>query len=250
MSSGRPTRRTGVRGGVELHTLPQETPGLRSPQHRGVDESRWDRVDRDPLRPELEGERLGEADDPGLRGDVVGHEGLPPVCARGRDGHDAPPPRLDHVGDHRLADVEGAREVDREDPLPGLGRDREERVEAVEAGTRDEDGGSAEPGTHFGQTGVDGRPIGDVDREAHRAVGRGRTCGDIRSRRRRGVAVPIEHGDGMSVDGEPLGDREADARSTARDDGDPRCARTGGAHRIASSPWSVVRCMSRGDAGS
>ena len=66
MSSGRPARRTGVELRVVLDALAEQALGLRRPEHRRVDEARRDRVDRDALRAELERERLGEADHPGL----------------------------------------------------------------------------------------------------------------------------------------------------------------------------------------
>src|SRR3954452_12578666 len=57
------------RGRVDAVT--EEALRLGPAQHRGVDEARRDRVDGDALGPELERQRLGEADDSGLRRDVV-----------------------------------------------------------------------------------------------------------------------------------------------------------------------------------
>ena len=98
-----------------------------------------------PSGPELEGQCLGEADHTGLGRHIVGHEGLAAVGARGRDVDDATPSLLDHVRHHGLAAVEGPGQVDRQDAVPLLGGDLEERFEAVEAGAVDQDGGTAEP---------------------------------------------------------------------------------------------------------
>src|SRR5262245_21239019 len=87
---------------------------LRGPEHRRVDEPRRDRVDGDPLRAELERQRLGETDDARLRSDVGRHVRLPALCGRRGDVDDAAPPGIEHVGHDRLATEERAGEVDRQ----------------------------------------------------------------------------------------------------------------------------------------
>ena len=139
MSSGRPTRRTGVRAAWCSTPSPSRPLASRRPQHRRVDEPGRDGVDGDALRAELEGERLGEADHAGLGRDVVGHQRLAALRARRRDVDDATPAGLDHVGHHGLAAVEGAGEVHLEDPVPLLEVDLEERREALEPGVVDQD---------------------------------------------------------------------------------------------------------------
>ena len=111
----------------------------RSAHHRRVDGARRDCVHRDAERGEIEGERLGQCDDPALRCDVVRH--TPGARLRGgrRDGHDAPPLRLHHVGNGRLHAVERAGEVDRQHALPGCDVDLEEVDEALDAGARNHD---------------------------------------------------------------------------------------------------------------
>src|SRR6478609_6542878 len=99
---------------------------LRTAQARGVDEARRHGVDRDPLRPELLGQRARHRDDGPLRRRVVDLAGVAGLGAGGRDVDDASPAGLDHVGEHDLAEVEDAPDVDREDLLELLLADLEE----------------------------------------------------------------------------------------------------------------------------
>ncbi len=116
-----------------------------------------------PCGRELDRQGLGEADDAALRRDVVRHVGRAGLRARRRDGHDAAPPRSQHVGDRRLQAVERAREVDREDPRPRLGGDVGERGRTRRARARDHDLDGPELGADLAQRFVDRRTVGDVD---------------------------------------------------------------------------------------
>ena len=120
----------------------EETLRLLPAQHRGVDEPRRDRVHGDALRAELEGEGLGEPDDPRLRRHVGRHERLAALGARRGDVDDPAPARIEHVREHDLAAVVGAREVDVEHPLPRREVDLQERTKQMETRVVDQDGRS------------------------------------------------------------------------------------------------------------
>ena len=138
MSSGRPARRTGV-SSAWCSTLPPSSPRSSDARSIGVSTKPGrDGVDGDALGTELERQRLGEADEAGLRRDVVDHVLLTGLRARRRDVDDAAPPGLDHVGHHGLGAVEGPAEVDRHDAVPLLVGDRQELVEAGDARVVDE----------------------------------------------------------------------------------------------------------------
>ena len=76
-----------------------------------------------PCAGELAGERLGEADHPALRRRVVRHVRRARLRARRRDGDDATPAGVDHVGERGLDARERAGEVHADDARPRLRRD-------------------------------------------------------------------------------------------------------------------------------
>ena len=143
------------------------------------------------------------------------HQRLAALGARRRDVDDAPPARLDHVGHDGLAAVERAREVDGEHPVPSVGVDREERIEALEPGVVHEDRRVTDSTAHLLDTGIDLRPVGDVDGHADGGATGGR---DLGRRLLSRAAVPVEDGDSGALESQPLADGQADARATTGDD--------------------------------
>ena len=97
-----------------------------------------DRVDADPARAELAGERAGQADQPGLGRAVRGGLGDAHLAQPRGDVDDRPAAALDHRRQRRAAGVEGGGEVGRDDLVP-LGRlDLEERPDLRPPGVVDE----------------------------------------------------------------------------------------------------------------
>ena len=200
---------------MALHALAKKPLTFGQAQHRCVDEPRRDRVDRDPLGTELEGQRLGEADDTRLGRHVVGHERLPALGARRGDVDDPPPAFLDHVWHDGLTAVERTGETDGKDLVPLLEGDGEERIEPLQAGVVHQDGRPAEAGAHLLHTGVDLGAVGDVDGYADGGAA-GRL--DLGRRLFGRAAVPIEDSNGGAVSRKPLADRQADTRAAAGHD--------------------------------
>ncbi len=124
MSSGLPMRRTGVCS-MCLSVSPRKPLLFGLAQHGRVDEARRHGIDRDAARGQYSSaSALGQAVHRGLGRDIGRHEGLARMRAGRRDVDDATPAGLEHVGQRRLDAVEHAVEVDVDDPLPLLERDR------------------------------------------------------------------------------------------------------------------------------
>ncbi len=125
------------------------TSGLRERRgHLGLDVTGSDGVHPHVAGRHLTGQRLGEADDPGLGRRVVG---LPRIAAppdHARDAHDGAPAPFDHAAQHRLGDEEGALEVHRHDRVPLVLVHEQQDVVAGDAGVVDEDVHRAESLLH------------------------------------------------------------------------------------------------------
>ena len=107
--------------------------------HVGRDQAGRDAVDRDlPLR-QLDRERLGRADDAGLRGAVVDLATIAHHAGHRRQRHDPPrraPPN--HRHDHRLQHVVEGVEVGAEHAVPLLAAHRRKRRVGMHAGIADD----------------------------------------------------------------------------------------------------------------
>ena len=220
------------RGAPGATSWPRSTPPgpsrpvlLGLPQRRGVDQARGDGVHRDPLGPEGQGQGAGHGDDGALGGGVVHLEHAAGLRAGRGDVHDAAPAGLDHVGGHRLAAVEGADDVDGDDPLEGLPLDLQELLEGRDARVVDQDRRRPELLADGGDALVDLGPFADVDGQAQRPGTRRLDAG---RRGRRGVTVPVEDGDRGAVGCQPLADGEPDPRRATGDDGGPGSRPRGG----------------------
>ena len=175
-----------------------------------------------PERPELERQRLREPDDAGLGGDVVDHVRLTGLGARRGDVDDPAPPGLDHVGHHRLGEVEGSIEIHLHDPVPLLVGDLHELLEAGHPGVVDQDERRPDLGTDPLDGGVHLGAVGHVDTAGgHRLEP---ACRELAGHGVRRLAIQIEHHDGEPVLGQAGGDGPADARSGPGHEGDPAVA--------------------------
>ena len=111
----------------------------------GIDGAGRDGVDGDAVGAELAGERLGEAVQAGLAGDVVGAMGhLSPEAVEPGDEDDAAPMALAHVRDGVAGEIERGAEVGAQHRVPIRRRDVEEGLIAPDAYVRDQDVDRAE----------------------------------------------------------------------------------------------------------
>src|ERR1019366_380996 len=120
-------------------------------EHLGRDESRRDRVDgypdaillELPRPPELErrlaSERLGQPEQPGLRGCVVRLPDVADLADDRGDVDDPSRPAFNHVRQHRLGHEERAREVDRDHLVPILVGHLQDRLVDRDPGIVDQD---------------------------------------------------------------------------------------------------------------
>ena len=116
-----------------------------------------------PLHALLHVDRFGERDD-GVLGGVVGRPGERARIAPrpGRNVDDQPVLAAAHPGQHRVHAIEHAGEVDRDDLVPGLGRDVEEvALRIVDAGAVDQDVDPADALRGLGH----GLLVADVERD-------------------------------------------------------------------------------------
>jgi signal transduction histidine kinase len=118
-----------LRAALARHDVAQELRVHRS----GADHVHGDAVTRDLAR-----ERLGEADERRLAARVHGLAGAADAPGVGRDGDDPPAPPRDHAPQHGARGVEGAFEVDRDEPLPEGRIALDEGHQALPAGVVDE----------------------------------------------------------------------------------------------------------------
>nr|WP_181411271.1 hypothetical protein [Nocardioides humi] len=140
-------------------------------RHTRLDHPRHHAVDPDPMAPQLR-RHTGREHPQARLGRAVGREQVS-VLARARRGVDddrASGARRDHALGHRLADVEGAGEVDRDVALPLPLRLLEERRELPVARVGEEPVDAAEPLGHRGDPLVDRLTPGLVDAEREHAA--------------------------------------------------------------------------------
>jgi hypothetical protein len=134
MSSGRPSRPSAICDCSASRAASGSSDG-----HIRLDITRRDRVDQNPARCELLGDRLGQADQPRLGGGVVG---LPLVARQphdARDVDDAARAPLHHPARRGADGVERALEVGIQHRVPVLVLDPHQQVVARDAGVVDED---------------------------------------------------------------------------------------------------------------
>ena len=140
--------------------------------HRGLNVARGDGVDGDVAAGEFAGEGLGEADEAGFGGGVVGLAGLASFADDGRDVDDAAPAGFEHGLHAGLGYEEGAGEVGGEDVVPVFALHAEGKGVAGDAGVVDEDIDAAEVGDDGAGAVLDGVFAGDIER-----VGAGASAG-------------------------------------------------------------------------
>ena len=185
-----------------------------------------ERVDRDPVRPELDGEHAREVGERGFRRRVRGEVRDDDEAGDGRREDDPPAIRIvrlalalgDHLPRRRLRAKGRALEVEVDDRVPVGLLELEERRPVRQAGVRDEHVESAELGDGV----VDEPPVlrdpREVGLDGERATARGDDpVGDV-LRETRGVVVREDHGG--AVGRERIGHRRADLAARARDNGD------------------------------
>ena len=130
-----------------------------------------DRVDSDPVRCQLVGGVAGEAEQPRLRGAVVGAAAERNAAAGDRGDVDdrAAAARL-HMRDHRLHAVERAAQIDRDDPVPIGDRHCRDGLAGDRAGGIDQDVDAARLRRNLGGEPRESRAVGDIERMAGRAA--------------------------------------------------------------------------------
>ena len=131
--------------------------------------------------------------------------------------------------EERVHGVGGADHVDRKEPLPVIGGDALQRTKLHDPDVGGEDVARAEARRHFGGRGVEGLPVGHIDRPPE---GRG-AAGLQRGRDRFGrFAVDVQGRDGHAFGGERAGHGRPQTRTGA---GDDRSAAPEPAHRARKS---------------
>src|SRR5204862_4705428 len=99
---------------------------------------RRDGVDADSVRPELPGQRPGQADEAGLGRTVGGRLRHADLAKTRRDVDDRPAATLEHGWQHSAAGVEGRGQVHPDDLVPFGGLDLEEGADLRAPGIVDE----------------------------------------------------------------------------------------------------------------
>ena len=99
----------------------------------GLDQARRDRVHRDAPARDLDGDRPGQRDQPGLRRSVVGLAGVGAQADDRGDVDDPPEARPHHRAQRPAGEPEGGGEVGVDDPRPSPRRTR--RIESPSAVT-------------------------------------------------------------------------------------------------------------------
>ena len=140
--------------------------------HGGLDETGGDGVDGDAAGGELACQGLGEADEAGFGGGVVGLAGGADFADNGGDVDDATGAGFHHGRDDSLGEQEGAGEVGAEDVIEVGELHAEGESVFGDAGVVDEDVDGAEVGEDLFGGGLDGVFAGDVE-----CVGAGGSAG-------------------------------------------------------------------------
>ena len=125
-----------------------------------------------PWDAKIERERLGQRDDPALRGDVVGHPFRARLRGGRRDRDDAAPPGRHHVGYGRLHAVKGTRQVDGEMRSQAATSMSRNFTKPSMPGAGDQDPDGAERAAGPVHRGVDGGPVAHVDGDGEARVHR------------------------------------------------------------------------------
>src|SRR5690606_23588258 len=133
--------------------------------HVRLDEAGRHRVHRHALAGVLAGQRLGEADQAGLGGDVVGLAGVAAQRHHRAEVHHAPEARAQHAAQGGLGEVEGAREVGVDDRLPVVVLHAQHQAVAGDAGVVDEHVEAPEALDHALDQRLAGGGVGDVGAE-------------------------------------------------------------------------------------
>src|SRR5438552_9928180 len=185
--------------------------------HVGLDEAGGHRVHGDGPRGHLPGDRLGEADEPGLARGVVGLSRVAGQPDDRRDVDDAAVALLQHGPQRRPRAVEGAAEVRVEDLVPLLRLHAQEQVVPGHAGVVDQ---VVEPALG-GHDRLDGRgrggPVAHVERESRSLPPRLR---DLLHGLGQPGPVPRAEVDVRALAGQRPGDGPPDAAGSARDERD------------------------------
>src|SRR5215211_2528513 len=107
--------------------------------HLSGDEARRHRVHRDPLTRRLQGQAVGQPEQPRLGRGVVGLADVALLPDHRADVDDPAVAAVQHVLEHRPAQVEGTRQVDVDHPVPVLHRHLADRAVDRDAGVVDQD---------------------------------------------------------------------------------------------------------------
>src|SRR5215217_733554 len=182
--------------------------------HLGGDEPGRDRVDRDPLAGRLKGQAVGQPEQARLGGRVVGLADVALLADDRADVDDPAVAAVQHMLEHGMTQIERARQVNSDHPVPVLGRHLADGAVDGDAGVVDQDvqlpvllqhlgddplavGGDADVAL------VDGRPL----------VGGGELLGRVRA-----AGIPDGHLDAAL--GEPGADRQPDPAGASGDERD------------------------------
>src|SRR5215211_8586726 len=107
--------------------------------HLSGDEARRHRVHRDPLTRRLQGQAVGQPEQPRLGRGVVGLADVALLPNHRADVDDPAVAPVQHVLEHGPAEVEGAGQVDVDDPVPVLHAHLADRLVDGDAGVVDQD---------------------------------------------------------------------------------------------------------------
>ncbi len=160
-------------------------------QHVGLDEARRHRIDPHAERRDLLRQRLGEADDAGLRGRVIRLRGGTVDAGERRHVDDRAGPLLDELKHQRLRRIEQAAEIGRDHLIPLLAPHPRQRGVARNARIVDERVDPAELGRDRLDGVTHGIGVGDVARKRPAAPPR-IDAFHLPRQLGRGVGVPVE----------------------------------------------------------
>src|SRR5690606_28390572 len=186
-------------------------------RHVGLDEAGGDDVGRHALAAEFAGKGLGETDEAGLGGGVVGLAGVAHHAGGAADVDDAAEAALHHGPGGSAAGDEGALEVHADDLVELLIAHAHQQVVAGDAGVVDEDVEPAVLGGDLFDRRAEGGAVADINGRDTR----GSSCGLDGGLEvvERGFGAADEH-HVAAIRGETLGDAAADAAAGSGDDGD------------------------------
>ena len=194
-----------------------------SRRHRRIGEARLHHVDGDSARGELPGRRAREAEQAGLGRRVVRLSELPATPVDRRDDDDAPRRAPAERRRRGAQVVRRARQIHRDDAIPGLVAHLPEHAVATDPGGEDEQVEGLAPAQDVGDRPARRLRVGDVRRVQIRLAERAREAGEA-------PRVSVDDRDARSPGLQPDGAGEADAARAAGHERDPTGELATGAH--------------------